>query len=101
MYGTVCRFQLRSGMEPQLIALTQEEDTIGIPGIRAQYVYRLDHNPDEYLMAVVFESEEAYKRNAVSPEQDARYRQFRDLLVADPEWHDGEIIYATTDSPAR
>ena len=30
--------------------------------------------------------------NADSPAQDARYRQFRALLEADPEWHDGEIV---------
>jgi len=31
-------------------------------------------------------------KNADSPEQNTRYLEFRDLLEADPEWHDGEIV---------
>jgi hypothetical protein len=41
---------------------------------------------------VAFESKEAYQKNAASPEQNARYEEYRALLDADPEWHDGEII---------
>jgi quinol monooxygenase YgiN len=58
------------------------------------WVYQLDADPDEYLLAVAFESREAYQANAASPEQDARYQQMRALLQADPEWHDGEIVYS-------
>jgi hypothetical protein len=58
----------------------------------------MDAQPDEFFMAAIFESKEAYVANARNPEQDARYRQLRELLVEDPEWHDGEIIYSY---PAR
>jgi len=44
--------------------------------------------------ASVASSKEAYKASATSPEQDARYRQLRELFEDDPEWHDGEIISA-------
>ena len=37
--------------------------------------------------------EEAYVANADSQEQHERYLQMREWLTADPEWHDGEIVY--------
>ncbi len=43
-------------------------------------------------VARVFTDREAYRRNADDPAQDARYREMRALLAADPEWHDGEIV---------
>jgi quinol monooxygenase YgiN len=85
---------LKPGMEMQLAALTREFDQANVPGARGEYVYRMDNNPNEYYLVVLFESEEAYKRNAASPEQDARYQKIRALLASDPEWHDGEIIHA-------
>jgi hypothetical protein len=54
----------------------------------------MDADPDEYILAVAFESREAYAANAASPEQDARYQELRALLEADPEWNDGEIVHA-------
>jgi quinol monooxygenase YgiN len=66
---------------------------MGIPGLVSTTVYQMDSDPNELLMAVVFESKEAYVKNADSPEQDARYRQFVALLDAEPEWHDGAVIY--------
>jgi quinol monooxygenase YgiN len=94
MYGTICRFMVKPGMESQFSALSQEFDNANISGAVGEYIYRMDNNLNEYYMAVIFDSEEAYKRNAASPDQDARYRKFRALLSADPEWHDGAIIYA-------
>ncbi len=65
----------------------------------AQYTYKWDANPNEYYLVVVFESKEAYWANANSQEQDTRYRQLRELLASDPEWHDGEIVdYSTPGS---
>ena len=63
-------------------------------GARPQYVYRLDLSPNEFYLVVAFENREAYHANAASPEQQARYAQVRALLEADPEWHDGEIVFA-------
>lgn len=94
MYGTVARLQLKPGMQQQFEALGREIEAQGIPGWVAEYLYQSDSNPDELFMAVVFESKEAYQKNAESPEQDAIYRRMREMLTADPEWHDGEVIYA-------
>jgi quinol monooxygenase YgiN len=95
MYGTIARFRVKPGMEAQLMKLSQEMGAVQIPGARATYVYRLDNDPSEYYLAVIFDSKEAYHANAASPEQDARYRQLRQLLQGDPEWHDGEIVYSS------
>jgi quinol monooxygenase YgiN len=92
MYGTIARLQVKPGMEAKLKELEQEYNTTPVPGFVATYVYRMDANPSEYYLTVVFESKAAYQANASSSEQDARYRQFRALLLADPEWHDGEIV---------
>ena len=56
----------------------------------------MDGDPDEYYMAVIFDSREAYVRNAKSPEQNASYQRMIEFLEADPEWHDGEIVYSTS-----
>jgi len=94
MYGTIARLRVMPGAEEQLIQFARDESAIKIPGLIAQYVYRMDNDPDEYYLVVLFESHSAYTANADSPEQDARYHQFRALLASDPEWHDGEVIYA-------
>jgi len=94
MYGTVARMRVKPGAEQKLIEFTRDESDVKIPGFIAQYVYRMDNDPSEYYLVVLFESRAAYSANADSPEQDARYQEFRALLASDPEWHDGEIVYA-------
>jgi heme-degrading monooxygenase HmoA len=71
-----------------------EFKSLNVPGYIGDYVYRMDNDPNEYYMAVLFESKEAYHANAQDPAQDARYQEMRALLTEDPEWHDGEIIIA-------
>ena len=92
MYGTVARLRLKSGAEAEIRRLAEEYGDMQLPGFVGEYVYRTDDDPGEYYMAVVFESKEAYRANAESPAQHARYQRFRALLEADPEWHDGEVI---------
>ena len=94
MYGTIARLRVKPGMESKLLELSRAQDALGIPGYAFGHVYRLDAGGGAYAMAVGFESREAYARNADSPEQDARYRAFRELLEADPEWLDGEIVHS-------
>jgi antibiotic biosynthesis monooxygenase (ABM) superfamily enzyme len=92
MYGTIAHLQIKPGMEAKLRELEQEYTTAPVPGHVFTYVYRMDAGPNQYYMAIGFTSKEAYQANAGSPEQDARYRKLRELLAADPEWHDGEIV---------
>ncbi len=92
MYGTVARMRVKPGMGDRLLELDRQEQALNIPGFVGEYVYRMDADPNEYYLAVVFESKEAYFANANSPEQDARYRQMLELLEGGPEWHDGEVV---------
>lgn len=95
MFGTVARFAMKPGTEDQLLELSEEwwnnerRKTIGVV---SETVYRRTSDPSEYIVAVVFESREAYEANAASPEQDEWYQHLRALMTRDPEWMDGEII---------
>ncbi|MDQ6847985.1 MAG: antibiotic biosynthesis monooxygenase [Candidatus Dormibacteraeota bacterium] len=92
MYGTVARWQVKEGKEKELEQLSQELMREMPPGGRTVVVYRADKNPREYWVASTWESKEAYTSNSNTPEQDARFRKLRDLMDADPEWHDGEVV---------
>lgn len=95
MYGTIARLRVKEGREADLLSHLDQYRTGGLaPGFVASAVYRADAGG--HWLAVVFESEEAYKANADSPEQNARYQEFRALLDADPEWHDGNVVQRLT-----
>jgi len=93
MYGTVARFRVRPGMEDRLQELEREQGP-AVPGMVFQHVYQMDTDPRELYLVVAFESREAYRANATSPEQNERYQQYRELLETEPEWHDGEIVFS-------
>ena len=93
MYGTIYQLRPKPGKEADVVALMNEWDRDRRPKVKgslAGYLYKLDKGG--LMGAVVFESKEAYVANANDPEQDAWYRRLRDLLEADPEWNDGEIV---------
>ena len=50
--------------------------------------YGGDEDPRELWMVAMFETKEAYQRNAESPAQHAVYLMLRSCLESDPEWHD-------------
>jgi hypothetical protein len=93
MYGTVARLRIRQGKEQDLINTVRSGAGV-IPGVVSQALYKLDNAGNEYILAAVFESKDAYVTNASSPEQHQRYLQYRELLESDPEWNDGEVIYS-------
>jgi quinol monooxygenase YgiN len=100
MYGTVAKFRIKPGAIEAFRAFSDEMSNISIPGLRFQYAYQIDGKPDEVILVVGFESKEAYRANASSPEQHARYLRYREWLTAEPEWHDGEIVHAMTAATA-
>jgi quinol monooxygenase YgiN len=97
MYGTVARLRIKPGKEAELRQLGQEMAEQRPPGATFSYLYRTAADSRELYLVVGFESEQAYRANAASPEQHRRYEQYRALLEAEPEWHDGEIIDAVPD----
>ncbi len=93
MYGTIARMRIKPGMEQQFRDLEMEsaQDT---PGFLFSHMYRMDADPNEYMLVVAFEDRESYRRNAESPEQHQQYLRYRELLEQEPEWHDGEIAFS-------
>jgi hypothetical protein len=45
------------------------------------------------VLAVVFESKEAYQKNASDPEQDRWFRDMMTLCTKEPAWFDGDVIF--------
>jgi hypothetical protein len=97
MYGTVACYRIKPGMEKRLRQFIEEQGRTfkagQVSGFVAVYPYRMDADPNETYLALVFVSKEAYLANAQSHEQDTRYRQLLALLEHEPEWHEGEIVY--------
>lgn len=96
MYGTLARLQLKPGAEANLKAEMDKYPGLKIPGFVSTLVYRMDGNPNEWYLAVAFKDKQSYRVNADDPKQDERYQRMRALLTADPEWHDGEIVWSET-----
>jgi heme-degrading monooxygenase HmoA len=92
VYGTIARMRVKPGKGEELKQYACAVDPPA--GSLAVLLYKSDTDPDEYWVAVVFEGEEAFRANADSDRQNERYRQMRELLVADPEWHDGEVVHS-------
>jgi len=99
MYGTIARMRIKPGKIDEMQRLAEQEAE-EIPGILFQYVYQMDADENEFMLVVGFESREAYRANAESPEMHQRYLRYRELLDAEPEWHDGEIAFAVTSAGA-
>lgn len=94
MYGTVARAFLKPDVVADAAAGLLQAGVGTAPGQIAVYVYQMDQNPREIMIVALFESEAAYKQNAASPEQVARFAQVMALLEGEPEWHDGHVIYS-------
>lgn len=92
MYGTIARMRLKPGMEAKLREDMRRYDTLSVPGYVSTTIYRMDKDPNEIYMAVVFKDKASYVANAEDPKQDERYRTMLQFLAGEPEWHDGEII---------
>jgi quinol monooxygenase YgiN len=98
MYGTVARVKALPGKEQDLKALSEEWTKArgASTGQVVEYVFKMDNNPNEYMVVGIFTDREAYRKNAEDPETDRWYRRMREMLQEDPEWNDGEVISATT-----
>jgi heme-degrading monooxygenase HmoA len=95
LYGTIAKMKLKPGAEDKMMhAMEGSED--GREGHVATYVFKSDADPNVHFVTTIFESKSAYKKFADSPEQSKRFHQMRELLAADPDWHDGEVIHHDT-----
>jgi hypothetical protein len=97
MYGSIFRMRVTSGKERDLLAIFEKwerERKPKVAGAVASFVLKSDKAPGEYLGVAVFKDKKSYTANAKDPEQDKWYRQMRSLLQNDPEWNDGEYVFA-------
>ena len=94
MYGTIGFFQVKEGMEEQFLEALHSVGDLNLPGSVAAYCYRADESAQDYYIAVVFTSKEAYFAHAKHPEVAAIDEHLMTLLESEPEWHDGEVVYA-------
>lgn len=94
MYGTVAKIQVKPGAQEAFSRLSEIESGLDIPGMVAQYIFQMDEDPNQLYLIVMFKDKQSYVANAESPEQHERYLEMMHYLAAEPEWHDGEIIYA-------
>lgn len=94
MYGTVARLKVKDGHWDDLNAINAEWEGQDVAGAIGTVVYRLDGDPNTGILCVLFASKKEYFANANQPDTDKWYQRFREHLDADPEWMDGEIVYA-------
>lgn len=94
MYGTIARMIVKPGMETQFEQVTQEISAERAPGEVGAYVYQMDRNSREFYLVAIFESREAYHANAARPEQHQNFLKLMQVVEAEPEWNDGEIVYS-------
>jgi quinol monooxygenase YgiN len=92
-YGTLAKYKVKPGHADQLMAGMTRIETNPPAGFLYSTVFRSTTDPNEIWMSVVFESEEAYKKSADSPEMDKEYRSTMEHLESAPEWHDAHVIH--------
>jgi len=93
MYGTVAKMRIKAGMEQKMRELAASDSMTKIDGLVGTTVYKMDADPNVFMLAVVFTDKDAYVKNANSPEQNRRYEEMLAMLDGPPEWNDGEIVY--------
>lgn len=94
MYGTIARIKIDPARMAEFMEVGRSISLGRVSGQVDGYIYQMDADPGELFLVAIFESREAYRANAASPEQNERYMALRRLMLSDPEWHDGEIMQA-------
>jgi len=94
MFGTVARMRAKPGMESKLEELSRQFESRHVDGWLSTTIYRAKENPNEFWLSVVFRDEASYTKNADDPVQDRWFREMMQMLEAEPEWHDGEVVHA-------
>jgi quinol monooxygenase YgiN len=101
MFGTVAMYRIKPGHEKHFMDQMGGFEENAPPGWVYTTVFRAKKDPNEIWLSVVFESEEAYRRNAESPDMDKQYRGMLEHLQGEPEWHDGEVIHEAMRQQAK
>ena len=97
MYGTLMRLKIKVGQREKVQKHFESWEDTRQPrtkGAKGGVMLAPDGNSDELVGIAVFEDEETYRANAEDPEQHQWYTSLRELLEKDPEWEDGEVVWA-------
>ncbi len=97
MFGSIFRMQPKPDQERHIadhFRRWERERRPAVGGAVASYLFRPTASPGELIGVAVFDSESSYRRNAGDPAQDRWYRDLRQMLEADPVWHDGDVLVA-------
>jgi quinol monooxygenase YgiN len=91
-FGTIARYRIKPGRFESLRARMERFEDSPPDGWLYSTVFQSTSDPNEVWMTTVFESEEAYRRNADSPDMDKQYQTMLEDLEGPPQWHDGNVI---------
>ena len=89
MFGSVFKMRPKAGKAAELRQVMMGNSRRP-KGMITAYLLSEDTAGNVWGVAV-FEDEKMYRDNAADPAQGEQYQEFRALLEADPEWHDGAI----------
>ncbi|HSS94970.1 MAG TPA: antibiotic biosynthesis monooxygenase [Candidatus Dormibacteraeota bacterium] len=101
MFGTIGRYRVKPGHDQQFIKEMKSFETNPPAGWVYHTIFRSTEDPNEIWISVVFDDEEAYRKNADSPDTDREYRKMLEHLVGEPEWHDGHVIHEAMRQTAK
>jgi hypothetical protein len=76
----------------KIMSSQEDQERIKRTGWQLTVVGARKDNPDEIWGMVTWDNSDNYKKNADSPEQSADYMKMRELLAADPEWFDCDVV---------
>lgn len=93
MYGTIAKLKVKPGKVEALKNHMASVSSRHEPGFLAVNVYQMDADPNELYLTVMFENKETYVANANRPATNADFEKMMQFLVAEPEWHDGEVVH--------
>jgi quinol monooxygenase YgiN len=94
MYGTIAKLKVKPGkveaLKSHMASVTSRRE----PGFVSVNLYQMDADPNEFYLAVLFENKETHVANANRPGTNADFEKMMQLLVAEPEWHDGKVVHS-------
>src|SRR5207245_10805116 len=91
MFGTIAKYTVKPGHEKQFIGDMEGFENSPPPGWIYHTIFRSTTNPNEIWTSAVFDSEDAYKKKADSPEMNTEYQPMLEHLHGEPERHDGDM----------
>ena len=91
MYGTVAKMRVKADNVDAVRKVMAAQMEGAKPAGYIQSYVLSENDSDTQWLFVMFEDKASYMANADDPAQNERYMEFRALMEADPEWHDGTI----------